>query len=251
MNDSRHPSSPPPAADGVRFGNTQWSMILRAADPGAEGFGPALQELCQAYWQPLYAFVRRSGHAPQDAEDLTQAFFARLLDKNFLAAADPHKGRFRSFLLVTLKRFLANEYERQTAVKRGGRAAFVEIDAVLAESRLGGELARHDSPDALLDKQWAIALLGHVMARLQSEYTESARAELFQDLRASITRDDDAIGYAGIAKHLGTTPAAIKMAAMRLRARYLAILREEIARTVASPDEIDDEIRHLFSVFST
>lgn len=251
MNDSRHPSPPPPAADNVRFGNTQWSMILRAADPGADGFGPALQELCQAYWQPLYAFVRRSGRAPQDAEDLTQAFFARLLEKNFLAAADPHKGRFRSFLLVTLKRFLANEYERENAVKRGGLEAFVAINAALAESHLGGDLARHESPDTLLDKQWAIALLGHVMARLQSEYIESGRAALFQHLRASITRDDDAIGYAEIAKHHRTTPAAIKMAAMRLRARYQVILREEIARTVASTDEIEDEIRHLLSVFST
>jgi RNA polymerase sigma-70 factor (ECF subfamily) len=234
-----------------RFDNTQWSLVMRAADPGAEGYGSALQELCQAYWYPLYAFVRRSGHSPEDAEDLTQTFFARLLDKNFLAAADPHKGRFRSFLLVALKRFLANEHERRNAVKRGGRAAFVAIDTELAESRLGGDLACHDSPDALLDKQWAIALLGHVMARLQSEYSDSGRAALFQQLRAAITRDDDAIGYAEIAKLLGTTAAAVKMAAMRLRARYHAILREEIARTVASPGEIDDEIRHLFSVFST
>jgi RNA polymerase sigma factor (sigma-70 family) len=249
MTDSDH-HSPLPPAGGARFGNTQWSIVLRAADPDSEGYGSALQELCQAYWHPLYAFVRRSGRSPQDAEDLIQSFFTRLLDKNFLAAAAPQKGRFRSFLLVTLKRFLTNEYERQNAVKRGGRAGFISIDSALAESHLGGELARHDSPDSLLEKQWATTLLGHVMARLQSEYTDSGRAALFQHLRASITRDDGSMGYAEIAEHLGTTPAAIKMAALRLRARYQVVLREEIARTVASSDEIDDEIRHLFSVFS-
>lgn len=240
-----------PPADGGRFGQTQWSQVLRAADPAAEGYGPALQELCQAYWYPLYAFVRRSGHSPQDAEDLTQAFFARLLDKNFLAAADPNKGRFRSFLLVALKRFLANEWERQHAMKRGGFATVVAIDQEHAETLYGGDLAHHEQPDALLEKQWAITLIGQVMGRLQAEYADSGRGELFGFLRSSLTRDDAAMGYAEIAQRLGTSTAAIKMAAMRLRERYQALLREEIARTVASPDEIDDEIRHLFSVFAT
>jgi len=199
---------------------------------------------------PLYAFVRRSGHSPQDAEDLTQAFFARLLDKNYLAAADREKGRFRSFLLVALKRFLANEWERQHALKRGGYATVVAIDQDDAESRYGGDPGHTEQPDVLLEKQWAMALIGQVMGRLQAEYGASGRGEVFDFLRASLTRDDSAIGYAEIATRLGTTTPAVKMAAMRLRDRYQALLREEIARTVVSPAEIDDEIRYLFSVFS-
>ncbi len=246
-----NPDSPLPSPTSVgQFDHTQWSQVLRAADPAAKGFEPALQNLCQTYWYPLYAFVRRSGHSPQDAEDLTQAFFARLLDKNYLATADREKGRFRTFLIVALKRFLANEWERQHAIKRGGFSSFVEIDQEHAETRYGDELANHDQPDALLEKQWAITLIGQVMGCLQVEYSESNRSELFGFLRASITRDDSAMGYAAIADRLQTSEAAIKMAAMRMRERYQILLREEIARTVSSPDEIDDEIRHLFSVFS-
>jgi len=250
MTDSHH-NSLQPSADRGRFGHTQWSQVQRAADPAAEGYGLALQGLCQSYWYPLYAYVRRSGHSAHDAEDLTQAFFARLLDKNYLAAADPEKGRFRSFLLVALKRFLANEWERQHALKRGGFATVIEIDQAHAESLYGGDLAHHDQADVLLEKQWAITLIGHVMGRLHTEYAESGRGDMFGFLRASLTREDAAIGYAEIAQRLGTSTAAVKMAAMRMRERYQALLREEIGRTVALPDEIDDEIRHLFSVFSS
>lgn len=242
--------SAPPATIIGQFGNTQWSQVLRAADPGAQGFEPALQSLCQTYWYPLYAFVRRTGHSPQDAEDLTQAFFARLLDKNYIATADREKGRFRTFLIIALKRFLANEWERQHAIKRGGFSTFVEINPDHAETRYGDELSHQDQPDNLLEKQWAMTLIEQVMGRLQSEYTESGRGELFGFLRACLTRDDTAMGYATIADRLQTSEAAVKMAAMRLRERYQILLREEIGRTVSSPDEIDDEIRHLFSVFS-
>ncbi|MCE9518574.1 MAG: sigma-70 family RNA polymerase sigma factor [Verrucomicrobia bacterium] len=250
MTDSTHDTHPQGAGD-ERFGRTQWSKVLRAANPEAEGFASALQDLCQTYWYPLYAFVRRSGHSPQDAEDLTQAFFERLLDKNYLAAANREKGRFRTFLLVALKRFLANDWDRQHAQKRGGFASFVAIDQDHAETRYGGDLAHHEQPDVLLEKQWAMTLIAQVMGRLQAEYADSGRDELFGLLRASLTRDDSAMGYADIASRVGTSTAAVKMAAMRLRERYQALLREEIARTVASPDEIEDEIRYLFSVFSS
>lgn len=246
----RQDDSPPEGAEGARFGRTHWTKVLLAADPTAVGFEAALQELCQAYWYPLYAFVRRSGHSPQDAEDLTQAFFARLLDKSFLAAADQAKGRFRTFLLVALKRFLANEWDRQHAQKRGGFAPVVMIDHDLAETQFGGEPTQTEPPDVLLERQWAVTLIGQVMGRLQTEYTTSGRSELFGYLRASLTRDDTAIAYVEIAARLQTTTAAVKMAAHRLRARYQVLLRKEIARTVASPDDIEDEIRHLFSVFS-
>jgi DNA-directed RNA polymerase specialized sigma24 family protein len=242
--------SRPHGARDAGFAGTQWSLVLRAADPAAEGFADALQGLCQTYWYPLYAFVRRSGHSPEDAEDLTQAFFARLLDRNFLASADREKGRFRSFMLIALKRFMANEWERQHAAKRGGFATMVCIDRDIAETRYGGDPGHHETPDVLLEKQWAMTLIGQVMGRLQGEYEESGRGELFGFLRANITRDDEAMGYADIAAKLGSSEAAVKMAAMRLRERYRTLLREEIARTVDSPDEIDDEIRHLFRVFS-
>lgn len=244
------PNSQSQGQGDARFARTQWSQVLRAADPAAEGFEPALQELCQSYWYPLYAFVRRSGHSPQDAEDLTQAFFARLLDKNHLAAADREKGRFRTFLIVALKRFLANEWERQHAQKRGGFASVVAIDQAHAETLYGGDLANEEQPDLLLERQWAITLLGQVMGRLRAEYDESGRGELFDLLRASLTRDDSALPYADIADRIGSSTAAVKMAAMRMRERYQMLLREEIARTVSSPDEIEDEIRHLFSVFA-
>lgn len=233
-----------------RFAQTQWSQVLCAADPEAKGYANALQNLCQDYWFPLYAFVRRSGHSPQDAEDLTQAFFARLLDKNFLAAADREKGRFRSFLLIALKRFLANEWQSQHALKRGGFATIVPIDKDEAESRYGGELAHHEQPDVLMEKQWAYALIELIMKRLQAEYENSGRSEMFTLLRASLTRDDSSMGYSEIAARLDSSTAAIKMTAMRMRARYQALLREEIARTVASPEEIEDELRHLFSALS-
>lgn len=249
VTDSTHDTHTRMAGD-ARFGPTQWSQVLLAADSTAEGYGVALQELCQTYWYPLYAFVRRSGHSAQDAEDLTQAFFERLLDKNYLAAAQREKGRFRTFLLVALKRFLSNEWDRQHALKRGGFATMVAIDHDDAESRYGNDPGHNEKPDVLLEKQWAITLIGHVMGRLRAEYDESGRGELFGFLRACLSRDDSAIGYAEIASRLGTTPPAVKMAAMRMRERYQVLLREEIARTVASPDEIEDEIRYLFSVFS-
>lgn len=250
MNES-HQDTYHPTLSGAQFDKTQWSQVLRAADSTAEGSGSALQNLCQSYWYPLYAFVRRSGHSPQDAEDLTQAFFARLLDKNYLASADQEKGRFRTFLIVALKHFLANEFEKQHAVKRGGFSTFVEIDQEHAETLYGNELATDDQPDSLLEKQWAITLIENVMQRLQAEYNESGRGELFGLLRSCITRDHTAMGYAKIAEQLKTTESAIKMAAMRMRERYQLLLREEIGRTVASADDIDDEIRHLFAVFSS
>jgi RNA polymerase sigma-70 factor (ECF subfamily) len=246
-----HRDTQHPTISGAQFDKTQWSQVIRATDATAEGSSSALQNLCQSYWYPLYAFVRRSGHSPQDAEDLTQTFFARLLDKNYLASADQEKGRFRTFLIVALKRFLANEFEKQHAIKRGGFSTFVEIDQEHAEALYGEELAIRDQPDSLLEKQWAITLIENVMKRLQTEYIESDRSELFNLLRSSITRDHSAMGYAKIAEHLKTTEAAVKMAAMRMRERYQTLLREEIGRTVASPDDIDDEIRHLFAVFSS
>lgn len=234
---------------GNHFRTTHWSAVIRAGQGNPIEAEPALNELCQVYWYPLYAFARRQGCAASEAEDLTQAFFARLLERNFVAQAEPDKGRFRSFLLTVFKRFLANEWNRQHTQKRGGFKSVIPLDSALAESRFNAELAHDEPPDLLYERQWAMALLDQVMGRLRQEYVESGRARLFERLEACLTLDETALPYAGIGAELSLTEAAVKMAMHRLRARYRALLREEIAKTVASPEEVEVELRDLFAVF--
>ncbi|MGO8836634.1 MAG: RNA polymerase sigma factor [Limisphaerales bacterium] len=245
-------ATPPPSSEAAPppvFVTTHWSLVLSAQDKDSPRSVEALETLCRTYWYPLYAFVRRQGRQPHDAQDLTQEFFARLLEKDYLKAAAREKGRFRTFLLVALKRFLANEWDRQHAQKRGGFAPILSIDQELAESRFAAEPVHQLQPDVLFDRQWAMTLIGRVMARLQEEYLASGRAKLFEYLRSCLTRDESALPYAEIAARLNLTEAAVKMAIHRLRARYREILRAEIADTVSSPEEIEEEIRHLFSTF--
>ena len=237
-------------AGGV-FVTTHWSLIARAAHGDPAQAQPALEELCQAYWYPLYAFVRRLGRSPQDAEDLTQSFFARLLEKNYVADAEPDKGKFRTFLLVVLKRFLANEWDREHARKRGGFQKLLSIDQALAESRWAAEPGHESAPDLLFERQWAKTLLDLVLGRLEQEYTDTGRAALFAQLRPCLARGESARSYADIAGSLGLTEPAVKMAVQRLRARYRQILREEIGKTVLRPEDIDAEIRHLFTTFGS
>jgi RNA polymerase sigma-70 factor (ECF subfamily) len=244
-NPSANPPSPRPA-----FVTTHWSVVLAARDENSSKSAQSLEALCRLYWPPLYAFVRRQGRSPHDAQDLTQEFFARLLEKEYLKSVAQEKGRFRTFLLVALKRFLANEWDHQHAQKRGGGSLIVPIDPELAESRFVAEPA-HLQPDQLFDRQWAVTLLGSTMARLRDEYVSTGRAKLFELLRSCLAKDESALPYAEIAARLGLTEAAVKMAVQRLRARYREILRAEIADTVASPDEVEEEIRHLFSAFGT
>jgi RNA polymerase sigma-70 factor (ECF subfamily) len=242
------PSAAP--AGGPRFLTTHWSVVIRAGVDDTADAQAALSELCGVYWYPLYAFVRRLGRSPQDAEDLTQAFFARLLEKNYIAAADQEKGRFRTFLLVALKRFLANRWDREHAQKRGGFATVVSLDQGVAESRFEAEPAHDERPDMLFERQWAMTLLEQVLGRLQAEYAATDRAELFGHLRACLTKDEAALPYAEIGARLNLSEGAVKMAVQRLRVRYRELLREEIAKTVDSPDDIEDELRQLFAVFS-
>jgi RNA polymerase sigma factor (sigma-70 family) len=230
------------------FLTTHWSVVLSARDQHSSQSAQALELLCRTYWLPLYAFVRRQGRNPHDAQDLTQEFFARLLEKDYLKSAAPDKGRFRTFLLVALKRFLANEWDRQRAQKRGGANLVVSIDQEVAESRFAAEPA-HLQPDLLFDRQWAMTLLDHTMNRLREEYVATGRARLFELLRGCLTKDESALPYAEIAARLNLTEAAVKMAVQRLRARYRELLRAEIAETVASEGEVEEEIRHLFSTF--
>lgn len=233
----------------VRFTTTHWSLIVRAGQNDPVAAHQALNELCRNYWYPLYAFVRRQGFSPADAEDLTQSFLAKLLEKNYLADVRREKGKFRSFLLMAIKRFIGHEHERQHAQKRGGHQQVVSIDQDTAESRLSLEADRHLEPDVFFERQWAVALLEHVMLKLSEEYLATGRAKLFESLRDCIARYESALPYADIATHLHLTEPAVKMAVSRLRARYREILREEIAKTVETPEEIEEEIRYLFTVF--
>lgn len=249
---SGHSTAPLPSGEPTRktaFLTTHWSVVLSAQDPSSPRSGEALGTLCRTYWYPLYAYVRRLGRGPADAEDLTQGFFARLLEKDYLKSATREKGRFRTFLLTALKCYLSDEWDRQHAKKRGGFAPVVSIDHEQAESRFAAEPAHNLQPDVLFDRQWAVTLLQRTLSRLHEEYAASGRARLFELLQNSLTRDEAALSYAEMAARLKLTEAAVKMAAHRLRARYREILRAEIAETVSSPEEVEEEIRHLFSAF--
>ena len=235
----------------ARFLSTRWSLIVRAGQEDPVGAHQALGELCQNYWYPLYAFVRRQGQSPADAEDMTQSFLAKLLEKNYLEDAQREKGKFRSFLLVALKRFIGHEYERQHAQKRGGHHQVVSMDQETAESWLGLEADRQLEPDVYFERQWAVALLERVMRKLGEEHLATGRAKLFESLRGSLVKEESSQSYAELATQLKLTEAAVKMAVSRLRARYREILRAEIAETVTNPGEVEDEIRYLFTLFSS
>jgi RNA polymerase sigma-70 factor (ECF subfamily) len=243
-------TSPEPTrrSDAV-FVTTHWSVVLSARDEESPRGAEALEALCRTYWYPLYAYVRRLGHSPADAQDLTQEFFARLLQKHYLQSVDQEKGKFRTFLLVALQRFLANEWDRRHAQKRGGFAPIVSIDQELAESRFASDPSHAVQPDVLFERQWAMTLLERTMTRLREEYVATGRAKLFEHLQGCLAKDESASPYAEIAARLNLTEAAVKMAVHRLRARYREILRAEIADTVASPEEVEEEIRQLFSAF--
>ena len=244
------PGSTPPASDAW-FVTTHWSVVLSARAPDSPQTAAALETLCRTYWYPLYAYCRRQGRAPHDAQDLTQGFFTRLLQKDYLQAAAREKGKFRTFLLVAFKRFLANEWDREHAQKRGGFAPVVSIDEELAESRFAAEPSHNVPPDVLFDRHWAMMLLERTMAQLQEEYVASGRAKLFEYLQSCLAREESALPYAEIAARLNLTEAAVKMAVQRLRARYREILRAEIAHTVSSAEEVEEEIRHLFAAFGS
>jgi RNA polymerase sigma-70 factor (ECF subfamily) len=203
--------------------------------------------LCEDYWFPLYAFVRRSGYDAADAEDLTQEFFARLLEKQYLAAADRHRGKFRCFLLASLKHFLANEWHRAHAQKRGGRQGVISINFQAAEDRYRLQAADTLTPERLYERRWALALLEQVLGRLREETAREGNSALFEQLKELLTGQSGSRSYAEMAQELGTTEGALKMAVHRLRRRYRTLLKAQIAQTVAGPEDLEDELRHLFA----
>jgi RNA polymerase sigma-70 factor (ECF subfamily) len=231
------------ASDGA-FQATQWSVVLDAAGDDSRA-GAALATLCKAYWRPLYAFARRSGLSPHDAEDATQGFFEHLLSQRALLAVDREKGRFRSFLLASVKNFLSHQREAAGALKRGGGAHMIELDAHDAEERYAIEPAHDDSPDRLFDRHWARTVLDRAQSRLRSEYDSAGKLPLFDALRPALASARAILAYGDLGAALGMSEGALKVAAHRLRERYRAVLRAEVADTVAAPADVDAELRHL------
>jgi RNA polymerase sigma factor (sigma-70 family) len=231
-----------------RFATTRWSIVLAAGGAsGSESSRDALAELCETYWYPLYAFLRTRGHSAEDAEDLTQAFFARLIEKRAVERADPSRGRFRSFLLTSLKHFSANEYHRGAAQKRGAGVPILSLEFERAEGRFQLEPASAETPESSFDRRWALALLERVLVRLEQEMLRSGKGPQYGRLKSYLTRDEPQTSYADAARDLDTSEGALKVAVHRLRRRFRDLVLDEIAQTVSSADEVDDELRHLWA----
>jgi len=239
-----------PAADapqGAWFGSTHWSVVLAASSPDPVRQAAALDQLCRTYWYPIYSYVRRRGNGPEDAEDLAQEFFARLLDKQWLEGVEKNGSRFRSFLLSALNGFLANEYDRATAAKRGGGRQILSLDADDAERRYALEPVTHETPERIFDRRWALTVLDRALARLKSETTVSGKARHFDLLSPFLSRTPDAGEYAPMAAGLGISAGAVGVAVHRLRQRYRELVRSEIAETLSDPSRVDSEMSELFA----
>ncbi len=234
---------------GRWFDTTNWTVVLSARDAASPRASEALERLCCTYWPALYAYLRREGKDEEAAKDLTQAFFERLLEKNYLAQVDRTKGKFRSFLLAALKHFLADAWDKAHALKRGGGRTLVSLDAAMAEDRYRREPADTTTPEDLFERGWAAALLEQVRTRLREEYAAAGQGMLYYTLRVLET-GGQRLTYAQVAKRLEMTEGAVKSAVLRMRRRFAKLLREEIAHTVASPAEIDEEIRYILGVLS-
>ena len=244
------PASPEESPSGggggrARFATTRWTMVLAAGRSSSPEATKALEELCRAYWYPLYAYARRRGCAKEDAEDLTQAFFARLLEKDFLRAASREKGRFRTFMLVACQRFMANEWDRARALKRGGGQTILSLNLATAERRYHDEPADPLSADKIFERRWALTLIEKTMSRLRTEYAAAGKAADFAQLKTFLTADSGEIPYAQLAAELGQNEGALRVAVHRLRKRFRELFRQEVAQTVSDPGEIEAELRHL------
>jgi RNA polymerase sigma-70 factor (ECF subfamily) len=238
-------------AAGPAFVTTHWSVVLTAGThQDTTRAHNALARLCQTYWYPLYAYVRRRGYATHDAQDMTQAFFAQLLERQSLAAAVPERGRFRSFLLASLNHFLASEWKKATAQKRGGGMPKLSLDWAAAEQRFDLEPATQAAPDRIFEKQWAMTLLAEVLNRLERELQAEGKAELFAALKETLMGARESQPYAELAQALGMNTGAVNVAVHRLRKRYRALVRAEIANTLGPGEDVESEMRHLFQVLA-
>jgi RNA polymerase sigma-70 factor (ECF subfamily) len=234
---------------GAVFATTLWSEVLKAGDSRVDDHSSALDALCRVYWYPLYAFIRRLGRSPHDAQDLTQSFFAYLLEKRLLTRADPEAGRFRSFLLGSLKNFMANEWRRQSAMKRGAGQT-ISIDAQDAEERYAVEPIDVRNPQSIYEQAWAVTVLDQAMAQLEAEYNRAGKQTLFEKLASSLQGDRPDSTYTEIGHELAMSEGAVKVAVHRLRKRYREFVRASVANTVADPLEVDAELGLLMDVLS-
>ena len=250
MSDPEKTAKSPVTAAG-RFMTTHWSVVLAAKSATSPKRTQALGSLCETYWFPLYAFLRRQGYASHQAEDFTQAFFAQLLEKDYLQSVQPEKGKFRSFLLIALKHFVSKQHKRSRALKRGGGRKILSLDFETAEDRYRLEPADRLSPEKLFERSWALTVLQRAMSRLEDEAVTPKKQRLFEQLRGYFTADRASLPYSELAGELEMSEGAVKVAVHRLRRRYREILRDEIAQTVACETQIDDEIRDLFTALGS
>ncbi len=239
-----------PVPDSGQFVTTHWSVVLSAREQGSPACDLALEKLCRTYWYPLYAHVRRLGHNPPDAEDLTQEFFARLLQKNYLRDADRAKGRFRTFLLVALEHFLANDWDRQRAQKRGGGRVMVPLDTALAEHLYAAEAGEDSSPMRAYERRWALTLVEQALKRLRVEYAQGGKIAEFERFKPFLTAERASIPYGAVAAELGISEGALRVSVHRLRHRFREIFREEIAHTLADPGDVAEEMRYLVEILA-
>lgn len=230
------------------FATTQWSVILAVSTNPAARI-QALEKLCRTYWPPIYTYIRRRGHKPHDAQDLTQSFFAALLSRNALEALRPDQGKFRSFLLASVNNFLANDYDRNHAAKRGGGQIIVSLDSVAAEEDGLLKLASKDTPEKTLDRRWALTVLRCALLRLKQDFNSAGRETLFERLKPFLEQEASPGDYASLAAELGMSPGAVAVAVHRLRKRYRELVQREVVQTV-TPGEVEDEMKHLLAVLS-
>jgi len=246
MPDRQSASDPSRGPRGSQFETTRWSLVLAAGGDRSPDSHAALATLCGDYWYPLYAYVRRRVADSHEAHDLIQEFFAQLLERDVLAAADPRRGRFRSFLLTSLQNFLANEWHKAHAQKRGGGTTIIPLDIRHGEARYALEPIDRQTPERLFERQWAETLLDRVMDRLRDEFASAGKQQQFEQLKGFLTGRNAAVSYAEVALQLHMSEGAAMVASHRMRRRYRELLRTEIAQTVADPAEVEDEIRRLF-----
>jgi RNA polymerase sigma factor (sigma-70 family) len=239
-----------PIDRGAVFATTRWSVVLLAAEGGeGEAVRHSLEALCRSYWYPVYAYIRRSGHRPEDAQDLTQGFFMFVLEKHLLAKADPARGRFRSFLLGAVRNFLGNVWQKQHAAKRGGGGALIPLDVALAEERFAIEPATLDDPESIYERAWAVSVIELALGRLSDEQASAGKAAIFEKLRPALAGAAKTTS-AELAAELGSTEGAMRVALHRLRQRFRELLRASIADTVEDPREVEAELQHLRRVLS-
>ena len=247
------PENPADSTNGNRaevFDTTHWSVVLQAGANDSPQAAEALARLCRAYWYPLYAYVRRQGQSIEDAQDLTQEFFTRLLERQSIRSADRNRGRFRTFLLTSLKHFLISEWKQANCAKRGGGRQIISLDAEETETRFRAEPADNRSPDKAFERRWAMVLLDRVLDHLQREFVAAGRGQVFEELKSSLIGHENESSYAEIGARLGMAEGNVKVTVHRLKRRYRELLRAEIARTVDDPGAIEAEMRDLFAALS-